>query len=92
MSICRPRTNLQRFRVRVDNLTFIGRKPPAKTSNPFTTPQPTLETDEVLERIGTIQSENLKRLDDDIDNLTAYLKAEGALKATISSTSASSST
>jgi hypothetical protein len=35
-----PGTNLQRFRERVDNLTFVERKPPARTSNPFTTPEP----------------------------------------------------
>ena len=79
-----PGTNLQRFRVRVDNLTFLERKPPAKTSNPFTTPEPTLDADEVLGRIGVVQQENLKRLDDDIDILKAYLKTQGAPRATIS--------
>jgi hypothetical protein len=68
-----PGTNLQRFRERTDKLTFIERKPPAKTSNPFTTAEPTLDADEVLGRIGVVQQENLKRLDDDIDILKAYL-------------------
>ena len=35
-----PGTNLERFRVRADALTYVERKPPAKTSNPFTTPEP----------------------------------------------------
>jgi hypothetical protein len=34
-----PGTNLQRFRVRTDTLTFVERKTPAKTSNPFTQPE-----------------------------------------------------
>jgi len=66
-----PGINLQRFRVRTDSLTFVERKPPAKTSNPFTTPEPEIDTAEVMERIATVQEENLKRLDEDIDILKA---------------------
>jgi hypothetical protein len=69
-----PGTNLQRFRVRTDTLTFVERKNPAKTSNPFTQPEPTFDAGEVLERIATVQRENLKRLDDDIDIQKVYLK------------------
>jgi hypothetical protein len=79
-----PGTNLQRFRVRTDNLTFVERKAPVKTSNPFTNPEPLLDASEVLERISTVQQENLQRLDDDIAILTKYLKAQDAPKATIS--------
>jgi hypothetical protein len=79
-----PGINLERFRVRADNLTFVERKPPARTSNPFTNPEPTLDAAEVLERIAIIQQENLQRLDDDIDILKAYLKTQGAPKAAIS--------
>jgi hypothetical protein len=79
-----PGTNLLRFRHRTDNLTFVERKPPASTSNPFTTPEPTLDAGQVLERIRTVQSENLQRLDDDIEILTKYLKSEDAPKAAIS--------
>jgi Tfp pilus assembly protein PilN len=64
-------------------LTFVDRKPPATTSNRFTTPEPTLDAGEVLERIRTIQSENLRRLDDDIALLTKYLKTQEAPKAVI---------
>jgi hypothetical protein len=78
-----PGMNLDRFRVRTDTLNFVERKPPARTSNPFTTPEPTLDAEEVLERIATIQEENLKRLDDDIDILKVYLKTERAPKAAI---------
>jgi hypothetical protein len=34
----------------------------------------------MLERIRTVQEENLKRLDDDLDILKAYLKTERAPK------------
>jgi hypothetical protein len=34
-----PGTNLEWFRVKTDTLTFVERKPPARTSNPFTTPE-----------------------------------------------------
>jgi hypothetical protein len=78
-----PGTNLQRFRVPVDNITYVERKPPARTSNPFTNPEPTFDAGEVLERITTVKEENLKRLDDDIDILKAYLKTQQAPRAAI---------
>jgi hypothetical protein len=79
-----PGINLQRFRVRTDSLTFVERKPQPKTSNPFTTPEPEIDTAEVMERIATVQQESLKQLDDNIDILKAYLKTQGAPKAAIS--------
>jgi hypothetical protein len=78
-----PETNLQWFRVPTNTLTLVDRKPPAKTSDPFTTLEPTFDVDEVLERIATVQGENLKRLDDDVDILKAYLKTQRAPKAAI---------
>jgi hypothetical protein len=78
-----PGTNLQRFRERTDNLNFVERKPPAKTSNPFTTPEPEFDTAEILERIGVVERENLLRLDDDIDILKAYLKTRQVPRAAI---------
>ena len=71
-----PNTNLEWFRVRTETLTFVDRKPPAKTSNPFTNPDPVFDAKEVLERIATVQRENLERSDDDIDILKAYLKTQ----------------
>jgi hypothetical protein len=71
-----PNTNLQWFRVRTDTLTFVDRKPPAKTANPFTTPEPVFNTKEVLDRIAALQRENLKRSDDDIDILKTWLKTQ----------------
>jgi hypothetical protein len=65
-----PGTNLQRFRVPVENITFVERKPPARTSNPFTSPEPTFDAGEVLERIRAVERENVKRLEDEIAILT----------------------
>jgi hypothetical protein len=78
-----PGTNLERFRVRTDTLTFVERKPLARTSNPFTTPEPTFDASEALERIATVKEENLKQLDDDMDILKAYLKTQHAPQAAI---------
>jgi uncharacterized small protein (DUF1192 family) len=78
-----PGTNLERFRVRTDTLTFVERKPPARTSNPFTHAEPVLDVGEVMKRIAVVQEENLKRLDDDIDILKTYLKTQRAPKAAI---------
>jgi hypothetical protein len=78
-----PGTNLQWFRVRTDTLTFVDRKPPARTPHLFATPEPVFDADEILERIATVQDENLKRLDDDIDILKSYLKTQHAPKAAI---------
>src|SRR6266576_3496457 len=83
VTLRRPGTNLQWFRIKADTLTYVDRKPPAKTSNPFTNPEPVIDADEILERIGTVQDENLKRLDDDIDILKSYLKTQHAPKAAI---------
>jgi hypothetical protein len=76
-------TNLEWFRVKTDTLTFVERKPPARTSNPFTSPEPILDAGEVLERIDIVRRENLKRIDDDIDILKSYLKTQRAPKAAI---------
>ena len=35
-----PGMNLERFRVRTDSLTFVERKQPARSANPFTNPEP----------------------------------------------------
>jgi len=78
-----PGTNLQWFRVPADTLTYVERQPAAKTSNPFTTPEPTLDVAAVLERIDIVRRESLKRIDDDIDILKRYLQTEDEPKAAI---------
>jgi hypothetical protein len=83
VTLRRPGTNLQWFRVKADTLTYVDRKPPARTSNPFTEPEPAFDATEVMERIATVQKENQQRLDDDLDILKAYLKTQHAPKAAI---------
>jgi hypothetical protein len=46
-----PGTNLEWFRVKADTLTYVERKPPAKSSNPLTNPEPVIATAEVMERM-----------------------------------------
>jgi hypothetical protein len=78
-----PGTNLQWFRVRSDTLTFVERKAPARTSNPFTTAEPVFNAGEVMERIHTVERENLQRLGEDIAILTKYLKTQNVPKAAV---------
>jgi len=76
-----PGTNIERFRVKTETLKFVDRVP--KPTRPAAKGHRTLNAAEVIERIASVQHENLQRLDDDIDILTKYLKTQGAPKATI---------
>jgi hypothetical protein len=78
-----PGTNLQWFRVRSDTLTLVERKSPARTSNPFTNPESVFDMGEVMERIHSVERENLQRLEGDIAILTKYLKTQNVPKAVI---------
>jgi hypothetical protein len=78
-----PGTNLQWFRVRSDTLTFVERKAPAKTSNPFTTAEPVFNAGEVMARIHTVERENLQRLKEDIAILTKYLMTQNVPKGAV---------
>jgi hypothetical protein len=83
VTLQRPGTNLQWFRIKADTLTYVDRKPPAKTSNPFTTPEAAFDADEALERIAAVQEENLKRFDNDIAILKKYLTTQDVPKGVI---------
>jgi hypothetical protein len=76
-----PGTNLMRFRMPLERITFVERKPPARISNPFTTPEPAFDSGEVLERIRTVERDNLQRLKEDVAILTKYLKTQDVPKA-----------
>ena len=67
----------------LDRITFVERKPPVRTTNPFTTHEPTFDAAELLEHIDTVQRENLERSDGDIDTLKTYLKAQRVPRAVI---------
>jgi len=83
VNLQRPGTNLEWFRVKSDTLTFVDRKPPPRTSNPFTNPEPVFDAQEVIARLGAVKRENLQRFDDDIEILKAYLKTQKVPKAAI---------
>jgi hypothetical protein len=51
VTLRRPGTNLQWFRIKADTLTYVDRKAPARTSNPFTTAEPAFDAAELLERL-----------------------------------------
>src|ERR1700743_547385 len=80
-----PGTNLTRFRVRTDSLTFAEQNPPEQPPNPFPSPEPVFDGGELLERIETVQRDSLKQSDGDIDILKAYLKTQRAPKEVIDS-------
>ena len=73
---CRHGKGSQIFHVDVSTLKFVDRVPrkPVKAEP---------DTSDLMERIATVQRENLQRLDDDIAILTKYLKTRGAPKAAI---------
>jgi hypothetical protein len=78
-----PGSNLQWFRVKTDTLTYVDRKPPARTANPFTSPESVFDGGELLERIETVQRDSLKQSVDNIDILKAYMKTQRAPKAAV---------
>jgi hypothetical protein len=83
VNLQRPGTNLEWFRVRTDTLTFVERKTPARTSNPFTNPEACARCRRDTGAIAAVQEENLKRLDADVDILKAYLKTQSAPRTAI---------
>jgi hypothetical protein len=80
VNIAVPGTNLERFRVRTDTLTFVDKPRP----EPAAKPEPELDADQIIERITHVQRESTQRLVDDVDLLTKFLKTKGAPKAVIS--------
>jgi hypothetical protein len=68
-----PGTNIERFRVPVDDLTFVdlAPRPPAKPT------KPTINVDEVRERLATAQHASMDQLSGDIAILKKYLKSKG---------------
>jgi hypothetical protein len=76
-----PGTNLTRFMVDVETLKFVDRapRPSQKSLNLKVGPN----ADLLIERIETIQREDLQHLEEDIELLTKYLKNEGAPTAAI---------
>jgi hypothetical protein len=85
VNLHRPGTNLEWFRVKTSELNFVERRPIPTTSNPFTTPEPEFDAAEIIAKIESIREANLKRCDEDIDIMKAYLKTQGVSKDVIAS-------
>jgi hypothetical protein len=78
-----PGTNLERYRVRTDALRYVERMPPVSTSNPFTKAEPVFDSGDLIDRISVVHQESLKRFNDDMDILKAYLKTQKVPNAAI---------
>jgi hypothetical protein len=67
-----PGTNLERYRVSVDDLEFLGRHPaPSKPANPEWEPE------EVVARFEKAKSSSQEQLNAELSELTSYLKTKG---------------
>lgn len=69
-----PGTSLERFRVPVEDLTFVdlALRPPSKPA------KPSINTEEVRERLATVQYTSMDQLSGDVAVLKKYLKSKGA--------------
>lgn len=68
-----PGTNIERFRVRTEDLKFVelAPRPPAKPA------KPSINVEEVRERLVAVQHSSMDQLSGDIAALKKYLKSEG---------------
>jgi hypothetical protein len=69
----RPGTNIERFRVPIQNLTFVD-APEASPSKPA---KPAINLEEIRERIVTAQHSSVEQFSGDIAVLKKYLKSKG---------------
>ncbi|WP_130421661.1 hypothetical protein [Edaphobacter modestus] len=67
-----PETNLQRFRVLVDDLEFVERTQHPKPSKPA---EPEIDVDEVRKRIASARGEFMEHFDEQIKVLKKFLKS-----------------
>ncbi len=68
-----PGTNLDRFRVNPEDLTFVERRSPALAREPA---KPTFDVAELTERIAAVQRTNMDQLSGEIAVLKKYLKSK----------------
>ena len=68
-----PGTNIERFRVPTEDLKFVDLAPRA-TSKPA---KPSVNVEEVRERLATVQQSSIDQLSGDIAILKKYLKSMG---------------
>jgi len=70
-----PGTNIERFRVPVDDLRYLDApKEPSRSSKPA---KPSINLEEVRERIATAQQSSIDQFSGDIAILKKYLKSKG---------------
>ena len=70
-----PGTNIERFRVPVDDLRYVDApKEPSRSSKPA---KPAINLEEVRERIATAQQSSIDQFSGDIAILKKYLKSKG---------------
>jgi len=70
-----PGTNIERFRVPVDDLRYLDApKEPSRSSKPA---KPAINLEEVRERIATAQQSSIDQFSGDIAILKKYLKSKG---------------
>ena len=70
-----PGTNIERFRVPVDDLRYLDApKEPSRSSKPA---KPAINLEEVRERIATTQQSSIDQFSGDIAILKRYLKSKG---------------
>ena len=55
-------TNLEHYCVWTDRLIFVERMAPARTSNPFTTAEPLVDSEEILEHIALVHGNDVLRI------------------------------
>lgn len=70
-----PRTNLERFRVPVADLTFVDRRQIAKPASPL---EPKIDIDGIHERLVVAQHDSVQRLSADVAQLKQLLALDGA--------------
>jgi hypothetical protein len=68
-------TNLERFRVPVEDLKFVDRR--AQPARPPAPVKPRLPVEEIRERIATVHTSTLDHLSGEIAILKKYLKSKG---------------
>jgi hypothetical protein len=68
-----PGTNIERFRVPIEDLIFVDLAPraPAKPA------KPSINVDEVCERLSTVQQSSMEQFSGDIAILKKYLRYKG---------------
>jgi hypothetical protein len=68
-------TNLERFRVPVDELKFVERR--AQPSRPPAPVKPRMPVEEILERVAAVRASAVDHLTGEISILRKYLKSKG---------------